>query len=298
LKFDADPKKPSTKVMQAGNMFQVNAAPGKGHTEISAKGEVSIPDLIYLLATQLCIPVFAATGALANTATFAPLSQSANAKKALTLEKGLPGSGNAKQTPDVSCVDLELDFAYDKPVMVSAKMMGRNRLADQTLTATPTTLAGAVLWGTRIDVYLATSEAGLSGGLLYPLSTKCKLSKFLGDVYTLGSANPSFEAMVDVAPSPDVELVLPNDTAADAFVDSIDSATQYYIEIIARGALIEGSLYNQLRIRTPIFFADPGEGSSQDIHTVTIKGNISHTEDFNTTGGALLIECQSTLAGL
>lgn len=297
LMFDLDPKKPTTPVKQAGNIYNVNTVPAKGHTELSAKGDASVTDLIYLLATQLSIPEFALAGTLPYTATFTPVSDAANAKKTLSIEKGQSGSGLAKTVPYVSCTDLELDFMPDKAVTVSAKFMGRQRTAGATLTSSPTTLTPALLFPTTIDCYIATSEAGLSGGHVQPLSAKIKLNKYLGDVYSLVSST-SFDTLVEKMPDVGVEFVFADDATSEAYVDSIDSATQYYVEIIAKGALIESGKWNQFRFRAPIQFADPGEGAAQDVHTISLKGMINHLDDFNTDGGALLIECQSTLDAL
>jgi hypothetical protein len=410
-KFDLDPKKPTSKVMQAGNLFPVDSSPGKGHTEIGVKGDLSVVDAIYLLATQLKAPVFSTPvgGTLSRLATFTLDSFNANAKKTLSIQKGGPGSGNAKKVAYCQMVDFACDFTPDKPVSFTAKMFGRNRSSGQTLTtvnevqtltiggtglggtftltilgvetaditwsgtnatllaninaqldlnpylgaggavatagtlasgigtvlitfsgttvanksigtitadgtnltgSTPTvamtrttpggiaTLTPSILFGTSIDVYIAATEAGLAAGQVYPLTCKFNLSKFLGDVYSLNSATSSFDAMVEVAPGAEFDLTLPDDSTGEAFVDSIDTSTRYFIEIIAKGALIEGSLYNQMRVRAPIRFSDPSEGTAQDVHTIGLKAAINHDDAFNEIGGALLVECQSTLTAL
>lgn len=299
LKFDLNPKKPTQKIMQAGNLYHVNMVPAKGHTELTAKGDASVTDIIYVFSTMIAVPTFATPGGGTDTrtATITPLSQSANAKAAISIEKGQPGAGFAKTIPYVECTDYEMDFVPDKAVTVSAKFMGRQRTAGATLTASPTTLTPALLFPTSQDVYIATTEAGLAAGQIYPLSAKLKFSKFLGDVYSVSSST-SFDTMVEVMPGVEIDLVLPDVADMQALVDSIDTAEQYYIEILSKGNLIEGSLYNQFRFRAPIQFSDPDEGSAQDVHTISLKANCNHVPDFNVTGGAFLIECQSTLAAL
>lgn len=298
--LDVDPKKPTTGVRQAGNMYEVNKSPGKGHTEIGLKGDASVVDMIYLLSTLLSLPTFATPsgGTNARTATFAPNSLATNTRKTLSVQKGQSGSTLAKKIAYCQTMDLDLAFTPDKPVALTGKMWGRQVQYGQTLTSSPTTLTPSILFGTKIDVYVASSEAGLSAGQVYPLTTNWKANKFIGDVYSLNSALSSYDALVEVMPTLEYDLVFPEDATAEAFVDSIDTSTLYYLEIIAQGALIEGALYNQLRLRSPIRFSDPGEGSVQDVHTISLKATAQHVDSFNTVGGAILVEAQSTLAAL
>ncbi len=297
---DVDPKKPTTGIHQAGNMYEVNKSPGKGHTEISLKGDASVVDVIYLLSTLLSLPTFATPGGgvTARTATFAPTSLVTNTRKTLSVQKGTTGATLAKKIPYCQVMDLDMNFTPDKPVALSGKMWGQQVQYGQTLTSSPTTLTPSILFGTKIDVYVASSEAGLSAGQIYPLSTNFKANKFIGDVYTLNSGNTSYDALVEVMPTLEYDLVLPDDSVAEAFVDSIDASTLYYLEILAAGALIEGVLYNQLRLRSPIRFMDPGEGAVQDVHTISLKATAQHVDDFNTTGGAIVVEAQSVLTAL
>lgn len=298
MMFDVDPKKPTTEVMQAGNLFGVDSVPGKGHTEFSAKGEAAVCDLISAFSTLLSIPTFTPSGIAAATALFTPTSLASNPKNTLTFEKGQSGDGNASIAAYGAFQNLELDFVPDKTVSLTAKGIGQQYAFGNTLTADVTQLPISVLFPTAVDVYLALSEEGLADGLIYPLSCKWKMDKFLGDVYALNSANNSYETLVEVHPDVEFDLVLPKDSTSEAFVSSIDTSTQYFIEVIAQGAEIEAGITNKLRVRAPVKFMNPGEGANQDIHTITVQARAKHTDTFNTTGGALLIECTSLLTSL
>jgi hypothetical protein len=250
--FDIDPKKPTAEVRQSGNLFPVDHVPGKGHTEFSAKGEAAVQDLIYALSTLLSVPVFTADGSIAHKATFTPDSRLANAKQTLSIEKGQSGTGNASFSGYGAFNNVELDFVPDRSVSVTGKGLAQTVDYGQTLTAGAAQLGTSVLFPTDVDIYIATSEAGLSAGAFPPLALKVKFDKFLQDVYELRSDIRSFSGLVEVAPNVTYELTFAKNADSIAFIDAIDTNTLYYIEVIAKGAQLDTGIYDQFRARSPI----------------------------------------------
>lgn len=290
LTFDIDPRRPTNEAKQAGNLYPVGLVPAKGSEDVTFRGDGNVQDLLYLFSCGLSLPTFAA-----GVAMFAPLSDEVNPINALTIEKGISGTGNAFRFGYASLISYEIDFTPDKQVAVSGKMLGQMRETGVTLTADTTTLDSALLYPTQIDVYIASTEAGLTDteNLKKPLSVKMKMDKILGDVYTLSSADASFTELVATPPNLTYEIVMPKDADTDEWLEGIGAGLDWYIRINA-----SGSGDDAIDIRSPIQFMNPGEGSAQDVHTATFVADAIHKPDFNTDGGALTIAITSALTEL
>ena len=300
--FDVDPQVPITAVQQAGKKFDVDTVAGKDHTKASVKGDASVQDLLYMFAAGLCTPTFSTPGVNAHLATFAPLSDAPNPFHYLTIEKGIPGTGNANRFIDGVFTDVELAIVPDKQVSLTAAMLGQSYVTDVDLTASPTSLGATVLSPKLVDVYLATSVGGLGAAQIDPLSATFRIQKLLGDVYDLRSDKASFSELVESRPTLSCDLVLKKGTFSNSLLAAMKATTEYFLQIVLRGAFIETvasvDYYQMCRITMPCRFDNPGEGTAQDLHTATLRALGQDDEGFNGSGGALLIECQSTLPAL
>lgn len=252
IEMDADPIIPVTNVQPMGTKYAVDVVIGKEHTEASLQGQAAFDDLLYLMSTILCLPTSAVpSGAtLTNRFTFAPSSTDPDTRNTLTIEKGSAAGGG--QFAYGFLDELELDITPEKTVDLKGKMMGRAYADGFTMTTGTTRLSPHVISPKQVDFYVATSEAGLSGGHIKPLNVNWKLSKRFTEVYTVDSSNPSFDTAVETSPDLITSITVEQNTAAAAYMTALRGAALYYGQIVATGALIEtaGAIANPVAAPT------------------------------------------------
>lgn len=299
------PNLPTTEVMQAGLKYAVDEVPGKGFAELDFKGEASVQDIISFFSTLLCTPVFTTVSGSANDATFAPNSFGGDELNTLTVEKGQRGAGNAYVMPGCFGIDGQLNFTPDKTVAFTGKMQGRAPQYGHTLTANVNSLASSVLTPKKVSVSIAPTEGGLTSGKQVapysPLSAIWKYTKAAEHVMSLDDTNDSFDGSVEDNPDFEYDLVFARNPVTTAYIQSIALNTLYYLQINAVGFSIDGTNFNQVILKSPVKFKNPGEGNNQGAYTNTLTARAVHRDDFNggaNGGGALVAVCRSALSSL
>lgn len=293
FEFDITDKPVTTPTRRQGNLFNVDHAPGKGCAEISVKSQAaSVEDLILYFALLFGAPTF-----LSNTATFLSGTQVTNPKSTLTLMEGVAGDANADQMAYAGAISAEIDFTPEKDISFSGKMMAFSKLYDQTLPEDPTSLNPSVLFAGLTDVYLATTEDGLTGGKIKPLSVKMKADKLQGEVYTLDSDDASFSGLIESTPTLTYDLELPKGSLSNSLVRAIGSNDQWYMQIVARGQEMTGGVQAGVTLTSPVKWMNPGQSKNKDVWTVSLVADALELDDFH-GGAAVKIDCVSLLTAL
>jgi hypothetical protein len=295
ISIDLDPKIPTEEDRSQGFKSSTGVVVMKEHCEASIKGNASFNDLAYLFSTLLCEPVITTPvgGTNARLFTFFPSDTDADTFNSLTIQKG--SSVGASEVPGCRMDELELTFVPDKGVDMKGKLIGKAIEDGITMTASPTLIAKESISPRGISVYLATSEAGLAAGQINPLEGKWSMKNRHTPVFTLDASETSFDETVERGLMAAGQITVSQDSAANAYMTALRAGSKRFIKFVCRGSLIEGSLYNELRIIMPFNFREPKRNPKSDVHCGVYDLSSCYDETF---GGSVKVEIQTTMTAL
>jgi len=292
---DLQPRIPVTRVMSRGSKSPVAVVVAKEHTEMPITGEAALNDLAYLFAMLLkepdiTTPVGATTARLFE---YLPDTHGPDTLQSFTVEQG--SSLGAARMAGVLCNSLDLTFTPEKSVDFRGDLFGKVREGDVTLTPTPTKVEQVMLDPRGVDVFLATDEAGLATDQIFPLQAMFRVTDRLQRVFTLDSAEPSFENVVEKALLPAGQLIVRVDTDSEGYIDSLRNHDLLFLRLKWTGALIEATTHYSLEIDFPFSFENPAEGATQEAHTHTF--DLCGIDD-DTFGASCRVRITTTMTAL
>jgi len=266
---DLQPRIPVTRVMSRGSKSPVGVVVGKEHTEMPITGEAGLNDLAYLFAMLIKTPAITTPtgGTTSKLFEYLPDTHGPDTLQSFTVEQG--SSLGAARMAGVLCNSLDLTFTPEKSVDFRGDLFGQEREGAVTLTPTPTPIDQVMLDPRGVDVFLATDEAGLDTGQIFPLQAMFRVTDRLQRVFTLDSAEPSYENVVEKALLPAGQLIVRADSTSEGYIDSLRNHDLLFLRIQWTGAIIEAALPYSLTIDFPFSFENPAEGATQEAHTHT-----------------------------
>ncbi len=297
VKARFSPKIPTERIMGQGSKSPTGVVVGKEHTEIPISGVAALNDLAYLFSMLLETPTITTPmgGTLTRLWEYEPDTHGADDFSSFTFEKGFSGGTANGRVAGVLADSLELTFTPEKSVDFTGNLFGKEREGGITLTSSPDTIPQIVLDPRGIDVFVADSEGGLSGGQIKPLQAKWSVKDRLGRVFTLDSAEPSFEDAVERAFYPMGQLIVRANSDSEAYLDELRASATKFIQYLWTGANIEGSLFFSLSIVMPFAFENPEEGDNQEAHVHTFDLCGVDNADFD---GSVKVSLHTTLTAL
>lgn len=230
----------------SGFKYPTLVALGKEWTSASLEGKASYNELIYPLASLLMNPTPTQimssdptpvpTGAY--TWLFAPNSSSPDSVKTFTIEEGRDGAGNAKRWAHALVNELTFEWSRSG-VGLTGSMFGQRTTTGLTLTASPTSIAEALVLPTQVSVYMDNTAAGLgTTKLLDTTAGTLTIGNRFSPWWTLNSANNSFASTVESEPSTDFSLRMAANSVGLGYLDAIRAGTTKFIRIEALGTRI------------------------------------------------------------
>lgn len=198
--------------------------------------------------------------------TMTPSATAADTFNSFSVEKG-QGSSLAAKVNAVRCDDLELKFVPRKSVDLKAKAVGQEVTDGVTITAGPTSIAYKPLNPKSVNFYIASTEAGLvSAAQIKPLEMTWKIGNRHTPVFTLDSAEASFQDYVEKSLNPTGQIILEHTTAVDAYMTGLRAGTTYYMRIEVTGETIESGYAYRLMLTMPVQFQKNARNPNQDTH--------------------------------
>jgi len=116
----------------------------------------------------------------------------------------------------------------------------------------------------KVDVYMDnwdTDEDGTFGQsqLLRHLEGALRIPNRYNPIWVVNSAHPSFDGHVEIAFAPEISLTMEADAAGMALLADARAGNTKYIEMLAEGPIIDGTVHYSFRIRAACQVKDVGE---------------------------------------
>ncbi|OGF05209.1 MAG: hypothetical protein A2W00_04485 [Candidatus Eisenbacteria bacterium RBG_16_71_46] len=120
----------------------------------------------------------------------------------------------------------------------------------------------------KVSVYVGASLLGLTK-LEDCLQWKWDFKPRHRGVMTLDEADPSLSSTLELAGDPTMQLIVEQNSVADAFMDDLRSGTTKYIRIVANGSSIETGYKYRIILTAPFAFLNPKRGPHEDVQAGT-----------------------------
>lgn len=310
LTIDLDPSIPEFWIDANGYDAPVELVFGKERSVGTVRAEtLDFNALILCFASyfKYAAPATPTDGVLTRRWTFDPLATAEQTVASYTLEVGPAGSTAGRRTSFTRFNTFEITNDPTRAAAFSANLVARSLTFPFSLTtASVVEVTQKVIGPRMVDVYLATTEAGLGAGQIKPLSITLRGGEKYGDIYLLDSANTSYEDLVTrrFGVSATIEINK-RDSATNTYLTSLRAATTLYLQVVYTGSEIESvgagpTVYSWVATLTlPVKMHDMGFGAVQDVVSNRFTLTSFNDPTFNSNaGGRFKAVIDSTLTAL
>lgn len=293
VKFDLDPQIPVEMINAQGSKAPVGVVVGKDHTKVGFTGDLAFNDFLFLASSALCRGVVTSPSGGVSRWTFFPDMDAADVFDPLTIEQGV--TANAARVIGAMTDELDLSFVPDKKADMKGSIFAQSIADGISLTASPTDVPLYVVSPKLIDVYLASTEAGLSGGQIDPMSATWKVSNRHTPVFRLNSSETSYARTAERGILVAGQLVVEQDAAANAYMTSLRAGTVSFLQIVGTGIDIATSYPYRIELTQPIVFTKNARGPQQDTHCGTYDWTAIKDATF---GGSVRVVVDTAMTSL
>lgn len=273
-----------------GNKFITVAAPGKELAGADVEGKLTYTEIVYPLSSLLGAASISGAGPF--TWSFTPSSLNPDTFKTFTVQQG--NSVRAEQFAYGLFTGLNISGSRDG-WDIRATMLGQAITDGITLTASPTAIPLVPVLGKDVSVYYDTTSAGIGAT---KLGRVLRYELDFGDKYSplwaVDSAQSSFVATVEKAPTPTIKLLVEADANGMALLTDARAGNFAYV----RFAGVNGT--NSLTIDTAVKHVKPDPYSDQDgVYAIGFNLQIAHDANWGTSPGkAMTVSVVNGLSGL
>lgn len=291
---------------QAGSLVPVDVAPGYVWLEGEAEGAISVPDVVYLLASAFgdpgATPVLdgtTSTGAYRRTWLLSG-SQPVT-PKTLTVEVGIPGSGsNGSILRATGVLATELEFTFNtEEASLGATLYGNPPEAIASMTPSPTRLPRGILQGRSLTVRAAPTLSDLD--TVQPLARVREVTISFGEQWTPGVflGAPTID-LVPTADETEFTIILAADAQGRQRLAEFQNGDTVYFRITALGPRIyDGAIdvYHELSFDLAVKWTEPSDlaGDEDGIWTFEFSGAIVEDADLGGYARITVVTTVNTL---
>lgn len=280
-----------------GSKFPTVSALGKEWVTASIEGIGTYNDPTYLLASLINNPTPVQQGATpAWLWTFNPDSDGPDDPATYTVEQGSSVRAHEFSYGLVSA----LEFAFSRSeIAITGEMIGRALSDGITMTGAPTSIALVPVLPTQVDIFLATSYAGLAGAsaLERAISASWAMRNRYGMIFPLATAvGTSFDEHLEIEPELQCKLKMEANSEGMALLSDLRDGDTRFMRILAVGAVISGAYTYRLQIDTALKVMDVSEFSDED-GLVAVEWTLDGVHDA-TWGQATQVQLTNTLTAL
>lgn len=297
-KLMIDAVTPTNLVLPAGANVPVDVTSEKEHSEFSIDGTLSFYDIIYLLAGYCNLPYVVANSGAATAYDwrFRPKTFGVDAVQTFSIEQGSNAGAQKAAFALIQSLDIKID---DKTAKVTGKGICNALLSTAVvLTASPTLIPDAPVSADSVNLYVATSVAGLATGQVVK-SDELNLTlpeRWLGH-YGLTSSNKSYNDYVMKATPYVGQIIVPQDSVADGYLASLRNKDLLYARFECLGANIPGTTVpHRIAMTFPFKFKAAKRGDKNSVYAGTYDMQLVHDPAFMGVGCALDILVTNGLA--
>lgn len=247
----------------AGGKFPTVAALGKEWVEAKISGQPTYTELIYPLCGVLRNVTPTTVETTGRRWTFAPTQSAADTIATFTVEQG--SAVRAHEFAYGTVTELGLTFSRSE-IAMDGTMIGRALSDGITMTASPTSLALVPVLPTQVDIFLASTQAGLAGAtaLALPISAEWRIANRLGPIYALNSTQSSFAQTMELVPAGTAKLKLAADAQGMALLATMRTGATQFMRIRALGDILATTERYGLVIDMSLKVVDVSEFRDED----------------------------------
>jgi hypothetical protein len=167
----------------------------------------------------------------------------ADTKQTYTYENGNGTHAQKATFCQVTDLNLEMSKSMNK---VSGTFTGQQITDDITITPTPTEITPIIVTPQSFDVYLADTQAALPGtAYTRPFKVTLNISNIAVPLFRMTSADSSYIAMMETAPTITLKLTTDSDDAGQALRVQMLAGSTKFIQVKSLGAVIAGAIPSQ-----------------------------------------------------
>jgi len=217
-------------------------------------------------------------------------------KQTYTYENGNSVHAQKATFCQVTDLNLEMSKSMNK---VSGTFTGQQITDDITITATPTEITPIIVTPQSFDVYLADTQAALPGtAYTRPFKVTLSIGNIATPLFRMTSADSSYIAMMETAPSISLKLTTDSDDAGQALRSQLTAGSTKFIMVKSLGAVIAGAIPSQYLFQLTFAGAVSKEPTpTEDMGAALLEWEMSNIYD-STWGKSLEVVNTNVLAAL
>lgn len=224
-----------------GHKFNALAEQNMEWSSFEIDGKPTYTEICWPLAMMFGNPAPVASGDAVQTRTYEMLDTTILTPKTATIEKG--GSVRAQEIAYALMTDFGLEISRSNASRLTGAGIGRLFTDGITMTADPEDVPLVPIMGKHWDVYIDSAAAGLgTTKMLRAFRVAPSITGVFGPLWAINSANASFAAHVDLAPTTGLRLVLEADAAGMAYLTQFRAGTKIFLRAEATGPIIDTAI--------------------------------------------------------
>lgn len=233
----------------------------------SLNGKGTYTELCWFLAMMFGNPTPASSGVGAKTRVYTMADTAVLSPTPATIMKG--SSVRAQKFAGALLADMTLSFSRKNGLNLTGGGIGRLFTDGITMTASPSDVPLKPVVGKQLDVYIDTTAAGLgTTKLLRAFSLENVLTGVFGPIWPMDSAQTSYAAHVDLAPTTGTKLMLEADATGMAYLSQFRSGDLMFVRVKGTGAEFETGIPYSLTYDTCIGIKSVEPDTDEDGVTV------------------------------
>jgi hypothetical protein len=222
-----------------GRKFNTLSTLNQEWSTYAMSGKGTFTEIIYPLAQMFGDPTPTSSGTAIKTRVYEMADTTVLTPKAMTIEKG--NSVRAQKIAGAILTDLTMAFSRKNGITLSGGGIGRLFTDGITITPALPDVPLIPLVGRQLDIYVDPTAAALgTTKLLRGFSLEETLTGVFGPIWAIDSAQTSYTAHVDLAPTTGTKIMLEADATGMGYLTQYRADTLMFIRIQATGANMPG----------------------------------------------------------
>lgn len=228
---------------QGSKLDTISTPPGTRWSQIDFSGVMTYNELEYILNSAINVVTPTADGTNGKKWTHTLTKAAADTKQTYTFESG--NATHAQKATFGQVTSLKLEMSKDQN-QVSGSMLAQQLQDDITITGSPTEITPVIVAPQTFNVYIGDTQAGISGtAFARPFAVTFTLDNLVDPLSRMASADSSYIALIEKAPTITLEFEVGADDADMAFLTNLTAGTTKFFRVRALGDAIAGAIASQ-----------------------------------------------------
>jgi hypothetical protein len=224
-----------------GHKFNALAENNAEWTAFDVNGKPTYTEFAWWLAMMFGNPAPASSGVAVKTRVYEMLDTTILTPVTGTIEKG--SSVRAQKLAYGLLTDFSMSITRSSGLTLTGSGIGQLFTDAITKTATPADVPLVPMMGKQFDLYIDAASANLgTTKMLRAFKVEPSITGVYGPLWAINSANPSFTAHVDLAPTTSFRITLEADAAGMAYLSQFRAGSILFPRLKATGPVIDTAI--------------------------------------------------------